>query len=72
MPNHVHLLLERQADPLGRIMQRILTGTAQSWNPMAGSGTTLVEAVLAGRNAMGIDLDPLAVLIAQIKSTEWP
>jgi len=32
MPNHVHLLLERQAEPLGRIMQRILTGYAQYWN----------------------------------------
>lgn len=32
MTNHVHLLLERQAEPLGRIMQRILTGHAQDWN----------------------------------------
>ncbi|MGQ9626201.1 MAG: DNA methyltransferase [Anaerolineae bacterium] len=37
-------------------------------DPMAGSGTTLVEAVLASRNAIGIDFDPLAVLIAQVKS----
>ena len=35
---------------------------------MAGSGTALVEAMLAGRHAIGIDLDPLAVLIAQVKS----
>ena len=35
---------------------------------MAGSGTALVETVLAGRHAIGIDLDPLAVLIAQVKS----
>ncbi len=32
MPNHVHLLLERQTDSLSRIMQRLLTGYAQYWN----------------------------------------
>ncbi len=36
-------------------------------DPMCGSGTTLVEAVLADRHAVGIDLDPLAVLVAYIK-----
>ena len=37
-------------------------------DPMAGSGTTIVEAILADRNAIGIDLDPLAAMIARIKS----
>lgn len=37
-------------------------------DPMAGSGTTLVEARLMGRNVIGYDLDPLARLIAQVKS----
>jgi REP element-mobilizing transposase RayT len=32
MTNHVHLLVERQTDPLSGIMQRILTGYAQYWN----------------------------------------
>ena len=39
-------------------------------DPMVGSGTTLVEARLMGRNAVGYDIDPLASLIAKVKSTE--
>ena len=39
-------------------------------DPLAGSGTTLVEAVLLGRNAIGIDLDPLAQLICKTKISQ--
>ena len=39
-------------------------------DPMAGSGTTLVEARLLGRSAIGFDLDPLACLIARVKSSD--
>lgn len=39
-------------------------------DPMVGSGTTLVEAKLLGRNAIGYDIDPLACLIAQVKCRE--
>lgn len=38
-------------------------------DPFCGSGTSLVEARLAGLNAYGIDLNPLAVLLARVKST---
>lgn len=38
-------------------------------DPMAGSGTTLVEARLMGRIAIGYEIDPLARLIAKVKST---
>ena len=36
-------------------------------DPMMGSGTTIVEAYLSGRHAYGLDIDPLALRIAQIK-----
>jgi REP element-mobilizing transposase RayT len=32
MPNHVHLLIERQIDSIGRIMHGLLTGYCQSFN----------------------------------------
>jgi DNA modification methylase len=41
-------------------------------DPFCGSGTSLVEARLAGLNAYGIDLNPLAVLLARAKTTPLP
>src|SRR5947208_3300138 len=38
-------------------------------DPMAGSGTVALEAALLGRRCLAIDLDPLAVLIATVKTT---
>ncbi len=38
-------------------------------DPMAGSGTVLWQAALAGHKAIGFDLDPLAVLISQVRTT---
>ena len=38
-------------------------------DPMAGSGTTLVEAVLNERIAVGCDIDPLALMISKVKTT---
>jgi len=32
MPNPVHLLIERQADAISRIMHRVLTGFSQYYN----------------------------------------
>lgn len=39
-------------------------------DPMVGSGTTVVEAKILGRHAIGFDIDPLSCLIAKVKSTE--
>jgi hypothetical protein len=38
-------------------------------DPFVGSGTTLVEASLVGAKSIGIDVDPLARLIAKVKVT---
>ena len=38
-------------------------------DPFMGSGTTLLESFITGRNSYGIDIHPLARLIAKVKTT---
>jgi len=38
-------------------------------DPFAGCGTTLVEAMLLNRKAIGVDMNPLACLISKTKTT---
>jgi DNA modification methylase len=40
-------------------------------DPFCGSGTVLVEAIAAGRRAVGVDLNPLAVRLASFKARPW-
>lgn len=37
-------------------------------DPFCGSGTTLIEGLLAGHNVIGIDIDPLSALISKVKT----
>lgn len=39
-------------------------------DPMAGSGTTVVESLLANRNCRSYDVNPLSVLLAKVKVTK--
>jgi site-specific DNA-methyltransferase (cytosine-N4-specific) len=39
------------------------------YDPFCGSGTTIVEAILCNRQAIGNDVNPLAILISKVKST---
>src|SRR5690349_3459533 len=41
-------------------------------DPMVGSGTTMVEGIIRNRNVIGFDIDPLACLIAKVKSQYVP
>lgn len=38
-------------------------------DPMMGSGTTVVEALLEGRHSVGLDIDPLALHLSCVKTT---
>lgn len=38
-------------------------------DPMCGSGTALIEAALMGRRSVGVDVDPVAGLIARVATT---
>ncbi len=38
-------------------------------DPFMGSGTTIVEALVHGRRGVGVDINPVAHLIAQVKTT---
>ncbi|MEM3627607.1 MAG: DNA methyltransferase, partial [Candidatus Bathyarchaeia archaeon] len=56
-----------------QIAKRLLHRYARENNvvldPFCGSGGVLVEARLAGLNSVGIDINPLACLLAEVKST---
>ena len=47
------------------LLRNISAPDAIILDPMAGSGTTIVAAKKLGREALGFDLDPLALLIAR-------
>ncbi|MGN6804253.1 MAG: DNA methyltransferase [Ginsengibacter sp.] len=38
-------------------------------DPFCGSGTTLVEGILAGYDTIGVDIDPFSALISKVKTT---
>ena len=40
-------------------------------DPFMGSGGVLLESVLCGRDAIGLDINPLAVLISKVKTTVY-
>jgi site-specific DNA-methyltransferase (cytosine-N4-specific) len=54
-----------------RLIRTYGAGARLLLDPFCGSGTSLVEARLAGLNAIGIDLNPFATLLARAKTTDY-
>ena len=59
-PPAVRTLLKRFSAPGDRVL-----------DPFCGSGTSLIEALLLDRQAIGTDVDPLAVFIARTKAHRY-
>lgn len=51
-----------------RLLKRFASKNDVVLDPFCGSGGVLVEARLAGLNSVGIDINPLACLLAEVKS----
>ncbi|MFN7144696.1 MAG: hypothetical protein ACK4YP_13050, partial [Myxococcota bacterium] len=47
----------------------VALGTGAVLDPFCGGGTVLVEALLAGRSALGLDVSPVAGLVARARTT---
>jgi len=54
-----------------RLIQTYGVGARLLLDPFCGSGTSLVEARLAGLDAVGTDLNPFATLLARAKTTDY-
>ncbi|MBK6698172.1 MAG: hypothetical protein IPG50_39210 [Myxococcales bacterium] len=55
-------------DTASRLVRDFAPAGGRVLDPFCGSGTVLVEGMLAGRNVVGTDLNPIAVLLARLKS----
>lgn len=68
-----HGLHDYPARMIPQIARRLIEDYSQKGDflldPFCGSGTTLVEARLTGRNALGSDINPFAILLSKVKST---
>lgn len=70
---HVHGLHPYPAKFIPHIPRALIGALASEGDvildPMCGSGTTLVEASVAGHQSVGVDLNPIATLVSRAKTT---
>lgn len=66
----LHAFAAKFPPQLPRAFIRGLTNSGDTvLDPMMGSGTAVVEALLEGRRGIGLDIDPLALRVSQVKTT---
>ena len=66
----IHPFAAKFPPQIPRLFIEELTESGDSvLDPMAGSGTTVVEALLLRREAFGFDIDPLAIRLCTVKTT---
>jgi hypothetical protein len=69
----IHSYPAMMAPPVARRLIGELTNREDIiLDPFCGSGTVLAEAILLGRKSIGYDINPLALLIAKVKTTPIP
>jgi len=68
--HNLHAFAAKFPPQLPRVFIRGLTKPGDLvLDPMMGSGTTVVEALLEGRKGLGLDIDPLAIRLGRVKTT---
>ena len=66
----IHPFAAKFPPQIPRLFIEELTASGDSVvDPMAGSGTTIVEALLLRREAFAFDIDPLAIRLCTVKTT---
>jgi len=67
----IHLYPARMHPEIARKLISKYTGSRSDvvLDPFMGSGGVLLEAILHGNNAVGIDINPFAVLLTKVKTT---
>lgn len=66
----IHLYPARMHPEIAkRVIEKYATKKTVAFDPFMGSGGVLLEAIIHGNNAIGIDLNPFAVLLSKVKTT---